>query len=75
MPEPQPDPFVMLTVTLPGKTSLHAAARKLGIAARHFDAGYGVVALDPDRALYAVRVRRAAAGNAAFSDLKIRPLD
>jgi hypothetical protein len=65
----------MLTVTLPGKASLLAAARKLGIAARHFDAGYGVVVLDPDRSLYAVRVKRDVAGNAPFSDLKIRPLD
>lgn len=68
------DPFVMVTVELPGKVSLAAAARKLGIAARYFDAGYGVVQLDPDAALYAVRVKRTAAGNAAFSDPKIKPL-
>ncbi len=64
----------MLTVELPGKASLAAAARKLKIAAKHFDAAYGVVALDPDAALYAVRVKQAAAGSAAFSDPKIKPL-
>ncbi len=68
------DPFVMLTVELPGKASLAAAARKLGIAARYFDTDYGVVTLDPDNALYAVRVKQPAAGSAAFSDPKIKPL-
>lgn len=72
---PDPDTFVMLTVALTGKASLTAAARKLKIAARHFDADYGVVAIDPDNALYAVRVKQSAAGTAAFSDPIIRPFD
>lgn len=73
---PDPDAFVTLTVELPGKTSLAAAARRLRIATQHIDAGYGVVPLDPDNALYTVRVRASAAadtGATPFSDPKIRP--
>ncbi len=73
---PDPDAYVTLTVELPGQVTLTAAARRLGIAARHFDPGYGVVAIDPDNALYAVRVRASAAAGASatpFSDPKIRP--
>lgn len=71
-------PFVMMTVALPGKVSLAAAARRLGIALRHLDTGYGPVLLDPDRALYTVRVAAKAASAVdapAFADPKIRPLD
>ena len=72
-----PGPFVMMTVELPGRTTLRAAARRLGIAERHLDDRYGVVALDPDKALFSVRVTAAAAagaGSTAYSDAKIRPL-
>jgi len=72
-------PFVMMTVALPGKVTLAAAARRLGIAMRHLDTGYGLVLLDPDKALYTVRVAAEAAADSAasisFADPKIRPLD
>lgn len=71
-------PFVLMTVELPGRATLRAAARRLGIPERHLDARYGVVALDPDKALFSVRVTAEAAatsGSTAFSDAKIRPLD
>ncbi len=73
---PDPVPYVMMTVTLPGKPTLRAAGRRLGISAKHFDAAYGVVPLDPDNALYAVRIDADAAAIAGvpFNDAKIRPL-
>lgn len=76
---PDPVSLVMMTVTLPGRVSLHAAARRLGVPVKQLDTAYGVVALDQDNALYAVRVRADAAaaagkGSVSFADPKIRPL-
>ena len=72
-------PFVMMTVALPGKVSLAAAARRLGLSLRHLDERYGPVLLDADKALYTVRVKADAAasavGSTSFADPKIRPLD
>ncbi len=72
-----PGTFVLMTVELPGRTTLRAAARRLGVAERHLDAKYGIVALDPDKALFSVRIAAegaAGAGSTAFSDPKIRPM-
>jgi hypothetical protein len=44
-----------MTVTLDEATP-EAAARQLGIAAHHIDRAFGVVPLDPDRNLFAVRI-------------------
>ena len=74
---PDRGPFVLMTVELPGRATLRAAARRLRIAERHLDTNYGVVALDPDNALFSVRVAAegaADAGSTAFSDPKIRPM-
>ncbi|MFT3808529.1 MAG: hypothetical protein QM698_01285 [Micropepsaceae bacterium] len=74
---PDRGPFVLMTVELPGRVTLRAAARRLGIAERHLDAKYGIVSLDPDNALFTVRVSAegaAEAGSTTFSDPKIRPM-
>lgn len=72
-------PFVMMTVALPGKVNLAAAARRLGLSLRHLDERYGPVLLDADKALYTIagegKRSTSAVGSTSFADPKIRPLD
>jgi hypothetical protein len=50
--------MILMTVTLePDKASLAAAAAALGVAADDVDATFGLVPIDPDRGLYAAKVR------------------
>jgi hypothetical protein len=51
--------MVLMTVNLEKrKPSLPAAAVELGVSVEDFDTAFGLVPLDPDRELYAVKVRR-----------------
>jgi hypothetical protein len=53
--------MVLMTVTLEkSEASLAAAAVALGVCADDFDAAFGLVPIDPDRGLYAVKVRHGA---------------
>lgn len=64
MPDTPLDPndTVMLTVTLDAsKASVAAAAAQLGLPLKAIDSGFGVVSIDPDVGLYAVKVARNAA--------------
>ena len=74
----------LMTMVAPrGAPSLAEAARHFGVAVEDMDATFGVVPVDPERGLYAVRVRAgklpAQLGGAAtdyrgpFSDPKIAP--
>lgn len=67
-----------------GTPTLAAAARKLGVAASKLDSGYGVVPVDLAAGLYAVKLDKSEAKNAAerlgeggpegiYSDPKIEP--
>jgi|SRR5271169_2981502 hypothetical protein len=48
----------LMTVVSPrGAPSLAEAARHFGVQAEDMDASFGVVPVDPERGLYAVRVR------------------
>ena len=70
--------MVLMTVAL-DEPSLAAAAKSLGVAAGALDADFGVLPVDPDHGLYAIKVRRNAVPAAApgkpyrgpFSDPKI----
>jgi len=82
VPEQEPSAEQMLvTVELdPGEASTDAAARKLGLRHEDVDHEYGVVGIDPDAHLYAVRVTRDAAdrvrpdgAEGVYSDPKIEP--
>jgi hypothetical protein len=72
----------LVTVRLdPDETSTGAAARKLGLREEDVDREYGVVSIDPDANLYAVRVTRDAVGRVRpegaegiYSDPEIEPL-
>jgi hypothetical protein len=58
-------PTMMVQLHLPGgQPSLAEAAAALGLAAAELDAEFGVIATDPDRGLYAVRVAADAAARA-----------
>jgi hypothetical protein len=64
LPDQPPDPneTVMMTVTLDAsKASIDAAATQLGVPLKNMDHSFGVVPIDPDAGLYAVKVARHAA--------------
>lgn len=68
---------VLLTVRgSSGPPDLAAAARQLGLEADELDADFGVVLIDPDLKLYAVRSSssRAARLPGAQADPKIEPM-
>jgi len=63
-----------------GPPSLDEAARQLDVAVEDLDPDFGVVAIDPDRGLYSVRVdasklgRGFEEGQGPFSDPDISPM-
>ncbi|WP_327117660.1 hypothetical protein OHB12_08200 [Nocardia sp. NBC_01730] len=72
----------LLTIRLPRDATLTAAVQQLGLAVSDVDVAYGLVALDPARDLYALRVTDAiaarlaaadGAGIAVFADPRIEP--
>lgn len=61
--------YALITVEVPaGDASPEVVARQLGVELADIDATYGIVAIDPERRLYAVRVRAAALPGAAAMD-------
>jgi hypothetical protein len=73
---------VMMTVELdPKAADLAHAAEKLGIDAKHLDAEFGVVAIDPDNNLYSVMAEESEVAGASerggvegpFANPPIRP--
>ena len=76
-------PMMLMTVECPaGKPTVESIAQKLGVSADAIDRRFGVIAVDPDRHLYSVRIRADAAvpsydakGNyqGPFSNPKIAP--
>ena len=93
IPLPQPTAWAysntmegMALITITGKEgsppTLEFAAEQIGVAVEDLDAGFGVVAIDPRRSLYAVQARadRVPAANnqkdpyrGPFSNPKIAP--
>ncbi|GII63899.1 hypothetical protein Skr01_39840 [Sphaerisporangium krabiense] len=71
--------MVLITVRLPQEATLEQAVRRLGLSEDEVDTGYGLVPLDPDEGLYALRVTEAAGhrvapdGGGPFSDPPIEP--
>ncbi|MEO3807632.1 hypothetical protein ABGB17_01370 [Sphaerisporangium sp. B11E5] len=71
--------MVLITVHLPPGATLADARHELGLAEDEVDTAYGLVPLDPDQGLYALRVTEPAAGRAAppaggpYSDPPIEP--
>lgn len=71
--------MVLVTIHLPSDATLEEAMRRLGLAEDEVDIAYGLVPLDPDQGLYALRVGEAAAARVApeaggpFSDPPIEP--
>jgi hypothetical protein len=71
--------MVLVTVRLPPKATLEQAMQRLDLTEEEVDTAYGLVALDPDQGLYALRVTEAAGRRAApadggpFSDPPIEP--
>ncbi|PPJ22300.1 hypothetical protein C5E45_23290 [Nocardia nova] len=71
----------LLTVRLSTDATLAAALRELHLTAAEVDLDYGLVAVDPEQHLYALRVSDAAAARAAavsdaaeiFADPRIGP--
>ncbi|MBF6327332.1 hypothetical protein [Nocardia transvalensis] len=71
----------MLTVQLPPGSALTDALRVLQLAKEDVDTAFGLVAVDPDAGLYAIRVtddaaaRLTTSGNGAtiFADPRIEP--
>ncbi|WP_405485641.1 hypothetical protein [Nocardia sp. NBC_00511] len=51
----------LLTVRLPRDATLEVALRTLGLPASDVDTAYGLIALDPEQGLYALRVTDSAA--------------
>lgn len=54
--------MVLVTVQLPSPATLTQAMRRLGLSDEEVDIGYGLVLIDPDQDLYALRVTQTAAG-------------
>jgi hypothetical protein len=52
----EPGATVLMTVQLKDEASLAGAARFLGIAESAIDTSYGLVPIDPEQSLYAVRI-------------------
>lgn len=74
----------LLTVRLPGNATLADALRKLQLTIDDVDAAFGLVAVDPEQNLYALRVTDTAAARMAtngqgdveiFADPRIEPGD
>lgn len=73
----------MLTVRLPEGSTLDDALRTLGLTESEADVGYGLILLDPEAELYALRVTDAAAARmnesdtdaTIFADPRIEPVD
>ncbi|GAA3155251.1 hypothetical protein GCM10010466_52770 [Planomonospora alba] len=70
----------MVTVRLPDEATLERAMEELGLPEEEVDTGYGLVAIDPGRSLYGLRVTEAAArrmdrreGSGPYSDPPIEP--
>ncbi len=67
----------LLTIQLPPGATLADALRALHLTAADVDVDYGLIAVDPDRGTYALRVddpavaRVAAAGCTVFADPRI----
>ncbi|WP_069161575.1 hypothetical protein [Nocardia altamirensis] len=74
----------LLTVRLPRNATLATALRELELTADDVDTAFGLVAVDPDQGLYALRVTDAAAarmstggnGNVeVFADPRVEPIN
>ncbi|MEV6985874.1 hypothetical protein AB0M95_32070 [Sphaerisporangium sp. NPDC051017] len=72
--------MVLVTVRLPAGATLEEALRRLGLTEDDADTAYGLVPLDPEQGLYALRVtedagRRVgqAGGGGPFADPPIEP--
>ncbi len=71
----------LLTIRLPQGATLDDAVRKLGLAESEVDTAYGLIPLDPDQGLHALRVTDAAAQRMSeseseatvFADPRIEP--
>ena len=71
----------MLTVRLPQGATLTDALRALNLAESDADTGYGLISLDPEDGLYALRVTDGAAqrmsesenGATVYADPRIEP--
>lgn len=62
--------MALMTVRLAPGATLADAIERLGLAEEDVDTGYGLVLIDPDQQLYALRVSDEAGG---FADPKIEP--
>ncbi|MEW9529324.1 hypothetical protein [Microbispora sp. NPDC049125] len=51
---------VLITVRLSPEADLHSAMRELGLEEDEVDTGYGLVPIDPQQGLYAMRVTESA---------------
>lgn len=67
--------MVLITVRLPHGATLDDAIERLNLADDDVDRAYGLVAVDPDQGLYALRVTDAAGRRAGppYADPKIEP--
>ncbi len=72
--------MVLITVRLPSQATLEQAMRRLDLDQEEVDTGYGLVLIDPDQDLYALRVTEAAArridpeaAGGPYSDPRIEP--
>jgi len=73
-------PSRMFTLRLmPDEATVEAVRQKLGLAAGELDERFGVVAVDPERQLYAIKASDAVAaklearGHVPFSNVRIEP--